>query len=132
MGIKGISRFSRLGAPLLGAALLVAGTATSSVAVAQEDSDLGRMEQQGKEIAFDRQKGNCLACHEMPDGDLPGNLGPSLIGVADRLSKERIRNQIMDPEEFNTVTSMPPFGEHEILTEEEVDKVVAYLMTLKY
>ena len=132
MGIKGISRFSRLGAPILGAALLVVGTATSSVAIAQDDSELGRMEQQGKDIAFNRTKGNCLACHEMPDGDLPGNLGPSLIGVADRLSKERIRNQIWDPEEFNTVTSMPPFGEHKILTEEEVNKVVAYLMTLKY
>jgi sulfur-oxidizing protein SoxX len=133
MGIKGISRFSRLGAPLLGAALLVAGSATS-VALAQDngDSELGRVEQQGKEIAFNRKKGNCLACHVMPGGDLPGNLGPSLVGVADRLSKERIRKQIWDPEQYNTVTSMPPFGKHKILTEEEVDKVTAYLMTLHY
>jgi sulfur-oxidizing protein SoxX len=134
MGIKGISRFSRLGVPLLGAALLVAGSVTSSVALAQDDSgeDLGATEQKGKEIAFDRKKGNCLACHVIPGGDLPGNLGPSLVGVADRLSKERIRKQIWDPEQFNTVTSMPPFGKHKILTEEEVDKVVAYMMTLHY
>jgi len=134
MGINGISRFSRLGVPLLGAALIVAGSMVGGTAMAQDDSaeKLGATEQKGKEIAFDRQKGNCLACHEIPGGDLPGNLGPSLVGVADRLSKERIRKQIWDPEQFNKVTSMPPFGKHNILTEEEVDKVVAYMMTLHY
>ena len=135
MGIKGAARFGRLGAPLMGFALLLAGGA-ANVALAQEDEDaeekLGRTEQQGKEIAFDRQKGNCLACHVIPGGDLPGNLGPSLVGVADRLNKERIRKQIWDPEQFNTVTSMPPFGKHKIMTEEEIDKVTAYLMTLHY
>ncbi|MFA9459859.1 sulfur oxidation c-type cytochrome SoxX [Thiohalorhabdus methylotrophus] len=128
----GINVISRLGAPLLGAAMLVVGSA-ANVAIAQDDGEeLGRTEQQGKDLAFDRKKGNCLACHEIPGGELPGNLGPSLVGVADRLSKERIRNQIWDPEQFNTVTSMPPFGKHEILSEEEVDKIVAYLMTLHY
>lgn len=134
MGINGVSRISRLGAPLLGAAMILAGT-MANVAVAQENGTaekLGATEEKGKEIAFNRQKGNCLACHVMPGGELPGNLGPSLVGVADRLSKERIRKQIWDPEQFNTVTSMPPFGKHKILTEEEVDKVVAYLMTLHY
>jgi sulfur-oxidizing protein SoxX len=114
--------------------MILAGT-MANVAVAQENDtaeELGATEQKGKDIAFNRQKGNCLACHVMPGGELPGNLGPSLVGVADRLSKERIRKQIWDPEQFNTVTSMPPFGKHKILTEEEVDKVVAYLMTLHY
>ena len=134
MGIKGISRFSRLGVPLLGAALFVAGSMVGSTAVAQDDNaeELGATEQKGKDIAFDRKKGNCLACHVIPGGDLPGNLGPSLVGVADRLSKERIRKQIWDPEQFNKVTSMPPFGKHRILTEDEIDKIVAYMMTLHY
>lgn len=131
MGINGISRFSRLGMPLLGVTLLAAGSMVSSAALAQEEN-LGATEQEGKEIAFDRQKGNCLACHEIPGGELPGNLGPSLVGVADRLDKERIRKQIWDPEQFNKVTSMPPFGKHKIMTEEEIDKVVAYMMTLTY
>ena len=133
MGINGVSRISRLGAPLLGAAMFLAGT-MASVAVAQENNaeELGATEQKGKDIAFDRQKGNCLACHEIPGGELPGNLGPSLVGVADRLDKERIRKQIWDPEQFNKVTSMPPFGKHKIMTEEEIDKVVAYMMTLTY
>ena len=31
--------------------------------------------EQGKEIAFDRRKGNCMACHMMGEADLPGNIG---------------------------------------------------------
>ena len=35
---------------------------------------------EGKEIAFDRRKGNCLACHaiDAPGASLPGNIGPPL------------------------------------------------------
>ncbi|SCY37851.1 sulfur oxidation c-type cytochrome SoxX [Thiohalorhabdus denitrificans] len=132
MGTNGVSRLSRLGAPLLGAAMLVAGSA-ANVAIAQGgEENLSSVEKEGKDLAFDRKKGNCLACHEIPGGELPGNLGPSLVGVADRLDEERIRKQIWDAEEFNPVTSMPPFGKHEILSEEEIDKITAYLMTLKY
>jgi len=112
--------------------MLVAGSFTTVAAAQDNGSNLTKTQKQGKDIAFNRKKGNCLACHVMPGGDLPGNLGPSLVGVADRLSKDRIRKQIWDPEQFNTVTSMPPFGKHHILTEDEIDKVVAYLMTLHY
>ena len=28
--------------------------------------------EEGKELAFHRQKGNCLACHKIADGSLPG------------------------------------------------------------
>ncbi|KPV41263.1 hypothetical protein AN478_04200 [Thiohalorhabdus denitrificans] len=112
--------------------MLVAGSA-ANVAIAQGgEENLSSVEKEGKDLAFDRKKGNCLACHEIPGGELPGNLGPSLVGVADRLDEERIRKQIWDAEEFNPVTSMPPFGKHEILSEEEIDKITAYLMTLKY
>jgi sulfur-oxidizing protein SoxX len=133
MGMKRLSRLSSLGIPLAGAVLLAIG-AFANTAVAQEDgeSQLGATEQKGKELAFDRQKGNCLACHKIPGGELPGNLGPSLVGVADRLSKDRIEAQIQDSEQFNQTTSMPPFGKHKILSQEEIDKVVAYLMTLHY
>ncbi|MFN3786467.1 MAG: hypothetical protein ACK4RS_06460, partial [Thiothrix sp.] len=36
----------------------------------------------GKELAFDRSIGNCLACHMIEGGDLPGNIGPPLVGMA--------------------------------------------------
>ncbi len=32
----------------------------------------------GRALAFDRSMGNCLACHAIAGGDLPGNLGPPL------------------------------------------------------
>ena len=34
--------------------------------------------EQGKKVAFDRKKGNCLACHMIAGGELPGNIGPPL------------------------------------------------------
>ena len=39
---------------------------------------------EGKKVAFDRKKGNCLACHMMSDGALPGNIGPPLIAMKAR------------------------------------------------
>ena len=32
--------------------------------------------EKGKALAYDRKMGNCLACHAMDDGTLPGNIGP--------------------------------------------------------
>ena len=44
--------------------------------------------EQGKAIAFDRKKGNCLACHAMPIPEEPfhGTVGPPLAAVGARLS----------------------------------------------
>ena len=36
---------------------------------------------EGKEIAFDRKKGNWLFCHKMQGGSLEGNIGPELVGM---------------------------------------------------
>jgi len=32
--------------------------------------------EKGKAVSFNRKLGNCLACHVMDDGSLPGNIGP--------------------------------------------------------
>lgn len=86
---------------------------------------------QGKEITFDRKKGNCLACHMVDDGELPGALGPPLINMQARFpDKAKLREQIWDATIRNPMTSMPPFGKHRMLTEEEIDKVVEYIYTL--
>ena len=37
--------------------------------------------QEGKKLAFDRKKGNCLACHMIDDGELACNSGPPLIAM---------------------------------------------------
>ena len=87
--------------------------------------------EKGKEVSFDRKKGNCLACHVMADGSLPGNIAPPLVAMSLRYpDKEKLRAQIWDATVANPNTIMPPFGRHQILTEEEIDEVVEYVYTL--
>lgn len=86
---------------------------------------------EGKEIAFDRKKGNCLACHAIEDGTLAGNGGPPLLQMKVRFpEKSDLRAQIWDATEKNPNSLMPPFGRHGILTDQDIDKIVEYLYTL--
>lgn len=85
----------------------------------------------GKEITFDRVKGNCLACHMIDDGELPGTIGPPLVAMQLRFpDKAALRAQIWDPMMKNPESVMPPYGRHKILSEDEIDLVVAYLYSL--
>jgi sulfur-oxidizing protein SoxX len=85
----------------------------------------------GKEVAVDRKKGNCLACHMMGDGASPGDIGPPLIAMKARFpERERLRAQIWDAQSTNPNTRMPPFGKHQALSEAEIDAIVDYLYTL--
>lgn len=86
----------------------------------------------GKQIAFSREKGNCLACHEIAGGEFPGNIGPALKHLPNRFKdKQQLRDQIWDSTRFNPETSMPPFGKNKILSADEIDQVVDYLWELK-
>lgn len=86
---------------------------------------------EGKRIAFDRRKGNCLACHLMGDGTLAGNIGPPLIAMQARYpDKAALRSQIFDARVKNPHTIMPPFGPHEIISESEIDKITEYVWSL--
>jgi sulfur-oxidizing protein SoxX len=103
--------------------------------------------QRGRQIAIDAHKGSCLACHEMPIPEEPfhGNIGPSLIGVATRLTEGQLRLRIVDEKQINPETIMPGYYRHPkhftlvsddyegktFLTAQEVEDVVAYLLTLK-
>jgi sulfur-oxidizing protein SoxX len=108
-------------------AVLLGGIAANVVSAASDPAVVA----QGKEIAFDRKKGNCLACHAIDGGDLPGNIGPPLVAMDARFpDKERLRAQIWDPTAANPNTMMPPFGLHGILTEDEIDKITEYIHTL--
>ena len=87
--------------------------------------------EQGKAISFDRKKGNCLACHQIEGGDLPGNIGPPLVAMKARFpDKAKLRAQIWDPTKSNPNSVMPPFGRQQVLSESEIDKVVEYIYTL--
>ena len=86
---------------------------------------------EGKELAFDRGKGNCLACHAIEDGELPGNIGPPLLAMKIRYpDREALKGQICDASLRNPYTRMPPYCRHGILTEDEVKLIVDYLYTL--
>ncbi len=85
----------------------------------------------GRELAFDRKKGNCLACHMIADGDLPGNVGPPLIAMKARYpDKAALYDQIWDSTAANPHSTMPPFGKHGILSDEEIELVTEYIYTL--
>ena len=87
--------------------------------------------EQGRALAFERSKGNCLACHVIEGGDLAGNYGPPLVSMKARYpDRAKLREQIWDASIQDPNTRMPPFGRHRILTEEEIDLVVDYILTL--
>ncbi len=85
----------------------------------------------GKQLSFQRDKGNCLACHVIEEGEDPGNIGPALVDMQAKFSsKAQLKAVIWDATQFNAQTSMPPFGKNEILTPEEMGMVVDYIWSL--
>ena len=85
----------------------------------------------GQAIAFDRNAGNCLSCHMIPGGELPGNVGPPLIQMKLRFPDRAVlRAQIWDAAVRNPNTVMPPYGRHSILTEDEIDHVVDFIHSI--
>jgi sulfur-oxidizing protein SoxX len=101
----------------------------------------------GRQIAISRSRGNCLACHHMPipEEEFHGTLGPPLEDVGARLTEGQIRLRIVDEKQINPESIMPGFyrdprhfyrvlDEYEgktVLTPQEVEDVVAYLLSFK-
>jgi sulfur-oxidizing protein SoxX len=85
---------------------------------------------EGQKIAFDRGKGNCLTCHDIKGGDLPGTIGPQLKDLKARYDRNELIAIVTDETKRNPQTVMPPFGRNRILTEQEIDAVVDFLQTL--
>ena len=108
-------------------AIMLSGTALAQNAAPKK-------EETGKDIAFNRTKGNCLACHGMPtvpDAESTGLYGPPLIAMSARFpDKAKLRAQIWDATTFNAASSMIPFGKHGVLTEAEIDKVADFVYGL--
>jgi L-cysteine S-thiosulfotransferase len=101
--------------------------ANLTVAWAQERPD----PQVGRELAFARSKGNCLACHQIADGRFAGDIGPPLLAMRQRFkNSEDLFAQIWDPSQKNPDTVMPPYGLNAILTEQEIRHIVAFLHEL--
>ena len=86
---------------------------------------------EGQKLAFDRGKGNCLTCHRIKGGDLPGTIGPELVDIKSKYPRREDLVAILNDETLrNPLTVMPPFGRNRILTEKEINAVVDFLQTL--
>lgn len=101
----------------------------------------------GRELFAARKQGNCLACHQNADlseQSFHGEVGPALDGVGDRWSEAELRGIVVNPKMMFEGTIMPSFyrtengarplekfADKSILSADEVEHVVAYLLTLK-
>ena len=99
----------------------------------------------GRALVANRQVGLCLLCHSgpFPEERFQGNLAPDLRSV-ERLSEGQIRQRIVDPAKVNPATIMPAYFRTEglarvapsyrgkpVLSAEQIEDIVAYLVTLK-
>ncbi len=100
----------------------------------------------GRAIVANRQVGLCLLCHTgpFPEQHFQGNLAPDLAGAGARASAGQLRLRIVDASRLNPNTVMPPyyrvdrlervatsFRGKPILSAEQIEDVVAFLVTLK-
>ena len=110
---------------------LALGVSMLAIPVSQA-AELSDAQKKGLDIVLDRKKGNCFACHAMEHAVLPqGNIGPPLVAMKQRFpDKVKLRTQIWDATVNNSDSLMPPFGRHQILTEQEIDQVVEFVHSL--
>lgn len=99
----------------------------------------------GRAIVMNRQVGLCLLCHTGPFSEerFQSDLAPDLRGAGSRWSEGELRLRIVDARKFNPDTIMPPyyavdgltrvaapFRGKPLLNAEQIEDVVAFLMTL--
>ncbi|MGB4116347.1 MAG: sulfur oxidation c-type cytochrome SoxX [Polaromonas sp.] len=100
----------------------------------------------GRSIVANRQVGLCLLCHTgpVPEERFQGNLAPSLAGAGSRWSEGQLRLRLADSRRLNPDTLMPAYHATEglsqvtknlqgrpLLAAQQIEDVLAYLMTLK-
>ncbi len=99
----------------------------------------------GQRIVRDADNATCLICHAIPipDEPDPGDIGPPLHGVGSRYSAGELRLRLVDPKLLNPDSVMPSYYRpqelHQVAPEymgktiysaEEIEDVIAYLLTL--
>ncbi|MCY4459317.1 MAG: sulfur oxidation c-type cytochrome SoxX [Albidovulum sp.] len=101
--------------------------------------------ERGERIVRDADNATCLICHSLPIAGEPdpGDIGPPLEGIGGRYSAGELRLRLVDPKALNPDTVMPSYFRVEglrkvapeykgrpIYSAQDVEDVVAYLMTL--
>ena len=99
----------------------------------------------GRALVANRQASLCLLCHSgpFPEERFQGDLAPDLRSAA-RLSEGEIRQRLIDPAKSNPNTIMPAYYRTDglnrvapsfrgktVLSAEQVEDIVAWLLTLK-
>ena len=99
----------------------------------------------GRAIVASRQTGLCLLCHSgpFPEERFQGNLAPELKASVARLNASQLRARIVNAAHFNPQTIMPSyyqtshlnrvapkFAGQTILSGQEIEDVIAFLVTL--
>ena len=125
------NRLILAGTLLLGSSFIFSGSAIA----ADETLALGGAEdtilEVGQKLAFDRKKGNCLACHTVGGGISPGNIAPALIAMSTRYkNKKELKDQIYDATAANPESAMPPFGKHGVISDKELNAIVEFIWSL--
>lgn len=110
--------------------------------------------QNGIKVMTTAALGNCVACHTvgaLPEVQFPGDIAPPLDGVADRWTEAELRGIVANAKMTFDGSFMPAFYKTEgfirpgggytgrapegdlppILTGQQIEDVVAYLLTLK-
>ncbi|QKQ23636.1 sulfur oxidation c-type cytochrome SoxX [Candidatus Ruthia endofausta] len=91
-------------------------------------TQVGAKEMTGEEVTFSRKFGNCLSCHMIPGGSLPGTIGPPLLAMKARFpNKADLRKQIWDATIKNPDSIMPPFGKQQVLSEKQIDQITDFI-----
>jgi sulfur-oxidizing protein SoxX len=100
----------------------------------------------GKAIVVSRQTGLCLLCHSapLPEEKFQGTIGPDLKGAGSRYTEGQLRLRIVDSSLLDPGTIMPSyyrldgldrvapaFRGRTVLTAQQVEDVVAFIMTLR-
>lgn len=99
----------------------------------------------GLKTAVNRKKGNCLACHTLPNVKQAdhGEIGPPLMGVAKRYKEGELRLRLVNPKKLNPDSIMPSYYRTSgytrvqkkwkgktIISAQDVEDILAYLKTL--
>jgi len=102
--------------------------------------------ERGRAIVTNRQMGLCLLCHSgpFPAEKFQGTIAPNLKGAGARWSEGQLRLRMVDARRLNADTIMPPyyridglrrvapaFRGKPVLTAEQIEDVVAFLVTLQ-
>jgi sulfur-oxidizing protein SoxX len=100
----------------------------------------------GRAIVASRQVGLCLLCHSgpFPEERFQGNLAPDLIASVGQSTPAQLRARLVDPGRLNPSSIMPAyyrttglnrvapkFADQTILTSQEIEDVVAFLVSLQ-